>query len=133
MSALDPTTTSPIVAPGSASEHRWRLRQIFRSATFLVGLVIVLFWVFCAIFGPLVVPYDPYADDLLNALLPPSAEHWFGTDQLGRDVFSRVIVGARDIRRVDHLKWIAGGHGAILPLRPQCRPPKMSGDGQRTT
>jgi peptide/nickel transport system permease protein len=54
----------------------------------------------CAIFGPLIVPYDPFADDLLNALLPPSAEHWFGTDQLGRDVFSRVIVGARDILTV---------------------------------
>ncbi|HEY1383338.1 MAG TPA: ABC transporter permease [Dongiaceae bacterium] len=99
MSTLDPTTSS-IASPPAASEHRLRLRQIFRSATFLVGLVIVLFWVFCAIFGPLIVPYDPYADDLLNALLPPSAEHWFGTDQLGRDVFSRVIVGARDILTV---------------------------------
>jgi peptide/nickel transport system permease protein len=84
-------------APVEASEYRDRVRQVFRSGTFLVGLAIVLFWVFCAIFGPAVVPYDPYADDLLNALMPPSAEHWFGTDQLGRDVFSRVIAGARDI------------------------------------
>jgi len=83
-----------------ANGHRDRLRQIFKSGTFLVGLVIVLFWVFCAIFGPAIVPYDPYADDLLNALLPPSQEHWFGTDQLGRDVFSRVIAGARDILTV---------------------------------
>jgi peptide/nickel transport system permease protein len=100
MSALDPTTTTSIATPVAASEYRLRLRQIVRSATFLVGFVIVLFWVFCAIFGPLIVPYDPYADDLLNALLPPSGEHWFGTDQLGRDVFSRVIVGARDILTV---------------------------------
>jgi peptide/nickel transport system permease protein len=77
-----------------------RLRQVFRSGTFLTGFVIILFWVFCAIFGTLVVPFDPYADDLMNALMPPSAEHWFGTDQLGRDVFSRVIVGARDILTV---------------------------------
>ena len=87
-------------ATEQASGHRDRLRQIFKSGTFLVGLVIVLFWVFCAIFGPAIVPYDPYADDLLNALLPPSQEHWFGTDQLGRDVFSRVIAGARDILTV---------------------------------
>jgi peptide/nickel transport system permease protein len=100
MSALEPITTSSIAASSAAGEYRLRLRQIVRSGTFLVGLVIVLFWVFCAIFGPLIVPYDPYADDLLNALLPPSAEHWFGTDQLGRDVFSRVIVGARDILTV---------------------------------
>jgi peptide/nickel transport system permease protein len=96
MSVTDSTITTP-AATEEASERRDRLRQVFRSGTFLVGLAIVLFWVFCAVFGPVVVPYDPFADDLLNALMPPSPEHWFGTDQLGRDVFSRVIVGARDI------------------------------------
>jgi len=68
--------------------------------TFLVGAAIILFWIFCALFGEAVVPWDPYVDDMLNALLPPSSEHWFGTDQLGRDVFSRVIVGSRDILTV---------------------------------
>jgi peptide/nickel transport system permease protein len=96
MSVTDPTIATPAVTE-EASERRDRLRQVFRSGTFLVGLAIVLFWVFCAVFGPAIVPYDPFADDLLNALMPPSAEHWFGTDQLGRDMFSRVIVGARDI------------------------------------
>ncbi len=96
MSVTDPTIVTP-PATEEANEQRDRLRQVFRSGTFLVGLAIVMLWVFCAIFGPVIVPYDPYADDLLNALMPPSMEHWFGTDQLGRDVFSRVIVGARDI------------------------------------
>jgi peptide/nickel transport system permease protein len=84
------------------SEPGWRdtLRRLLRSATFVVGAGIVLFWIGCAIFGPSLVPNDPFADDLLNSLLPPSSEHWFGTDQLGRDVFSRVIVGARDILTV---------------------------------
>ncbi len=100
MSVADQPAGLPAAASDGASDRRDRLRQIFRSGTFLAGLVIVLFWVFCAIFGTAVVPYDPYADDLLNALLPPSQEHWFGTDQLGRDVFSRVIVGARDILTV---------------------------------
>ena len=86
----------------TAPDQTWRddLRRLLRSFTFDVGAVIVLFWIGCAIFGPALVPYDPFADELMNSLLPPSSEHWFGTDQLGRDVFSRVIVGARDILTV---------------------------------
>ena len=48
-----------------------------------------------AVLGPYIVPYDPLASDTAAALKPPSAAHWFGTDQLGRDVFSRVIVATR--------------------------------------
>jgi peptide/nickel transport system permease protein len=51
--------------------------------------------VFAAVFGPYVVPHDPLASNTAVALKPPSATHWFGTDQLGRDVFSRVIVATR--------------------------------------
>lgn len=57
------------------------------------GIIILLF--ILAIFGPLIVPYDPLATSMQNVLEPPSAAHWFGTDQLGRDVFSRVIVATR--------------------------------------
>lgn len=52
------------------------------------------FLVLAAVLGPWVVPYDPIASDVPNALQPPGAAHWFGTDQLGRDVFSRVVVAA---------------------------------------
>ncbi len=62
--------------------------------------MVVGFWAICAIFGGHLAPQDPYADDLMNALAPPSAQHWFGTDQIGRDVFSRVIAGARPILSV---------------------------------
>jgi peptide/nickel transport system permease protein len=79
------------------TEFRQNARLVFSSWTFLVGAFIVLFWVGCAIFGPSLVPHDPFADDMLNSLMPPSGSNWFGTDQLGRDVFSRVIAGARDI------------------------------------
>lgn len=98
MSAEAVPATPVVDNPHSAwKEFRHNLGLVVRSPTFLIGAVLVLFWVFCAIFGRSLVPYDPFADDMLNSLAPPSAEHWFGTDQLGRDVFSRVIAGARDI------------------------------------
>ncbi|MBL0373758.1 ABC transporter permease [Rhizobium sp. KVB221] len=83
------------------------LAALLRSKTFLAGAVIVLFWVFCALFGGYFVPYDPLADDIINGLMPPDSAHWFGTDQLGRDIFSRVIVGSRDILTVAPLATIA--------------------------
>ena len=79
-----------------------------RSPSFIVGAVILLFWIACALFGPLIVPLDPYASDPLNSLAPPDDAHWFGTDQLGRDVFSRVIVGARDILTIAPLATLVG-------------------------
>lgn len=101
MSATDSPATSP--APDNAG-RRGPTAEVFfslmRSGTFLTGLGIVLFWIACALFGEHFVPYDPLADDIINALAPPSVEHWFGTDQIGRDVFSRVIVGSRDILTV---------------------------------
>ncbi len=95
-------TDLPTPVEAAAPEHGWRddLRRLRGSVSFVVGAVIVLFWVGCAVFGQSLVPFDPFADDLMNSLMPPSSEHWFGTDQLGRDVFSRVIVGARDILTV---------------------------------
>jgi peptide/nickel transport system permease protein len=59
--------------------------------SFGVFVLIVL----AAILGPSLVPYDPLASNTAAALQPPSAEHWFGTDQLGRDIFSRVVVATR--------------------------------------
>ncbi len=61
----------------------------------LLAFVLFAMFIACAIFGPALVPYDPLASDTSVALQPPSAAHWFGTDSLGRDVFSRVIVATR--------------------------------------
>jgi peptide/nickel transport system permease protein len=83
-----------------------RLAVLRRSKSFIAGSIIVGFWVLCAIFGELVVPEDPLATDPINDLQAPSADHWFGTDKLGRDVFSRVITGARDILIVAPLATI---------------------------
>ena len=61
----------------------------------LVAFAMLAFILGCAIFGPSMVPYDPLETNTSNALQPPSPDHWFGTDSLGRDVFSRVIVATR--------------------------------------
>jgi peptide/nickel transport system permease protein len=79
-----------------------------RSPSFIVGALVLLFWIVCAVFGPSIAPFDPYASDPLNSLAPPDRLHWFGTDQLGRDVFSRVIVGARDILTIAPLATLVG-------------------------
>ncbi len=85
-----------------------RSTALLRSPTFVIGALILLFWVACALVGHFVVPQDPYASDPLNSLTPPDATHWFGTDQLGRDVFARVIVGARDILTIAPLATALG-------------------------
>lgn len=74
-----------------------RLRVIPHSKSFIIGAIIVGFWVVCAIFGKALVPQDPFASSPINGLEAPNADNWFGTDRLGRDVFARVIVGSRDI------------------------------------
>ncbi len=61
--------------------------------TFFLLLVIIL--ILAAIFAPVIAPQDPYVSNLKNALQAPSSEHWFGTDKLGRDIFSRVIYASR--------------------------------------
>lgn len=60
-----------------------------------IGIFAVLVFVIFAIFAPLIAPFDPAQIDLPHRLMPPSALHWFGTDELGRDIVSRVIYGAR--------------------------------------
>jgi peptide/nickel transport system permease protein len=79
----------------STSAAPWRL--LLRRPTFLIGMAILLFWAVCAVFGTAIAPQNAYAQQLLAVNHPPSGAHWFGTDQIGRDVLSRVIVGARYI------------------------------------
>jgi peptide/nickel transport system permease protein len=95
-------------APQPVSALSERIRLLFKSPTFLAGFITLLFWIGCALFGARLLPTDPYADDLMGALMAPSAAHWFGTDSLGRDIFSRVIVGARDILTIAPLATILG-------------------------
>jgi ABC-type dipeptide/oligopeptide/nickel transport system permease subunit len=61
----------------------------------LIAAIFILALVFVAVFAPWVAPYDPLSQNITNAFSPPSAQHWFGTDEYGRDVLSRLIYGAR--------------------------------------
>ena len=72
------------------------IKRLFKSNyLFTAGVIICLFWIAAAILAPLIAPYDPILQDLTLRLQPPSAAHIFGTDNFGRDIFSRVIYGGR--------------------------------------
>jgi len=81
------------------SEKRklWRERFdiLWRNALAKTGLVVIAIYLIVAFLGPFFVPFDPYQLDLPNTLKAPSVEHFFGTDEFGRDIFSRIIMGAR--------------------------------------
>jgi peptide/nickel transport system permease protein len=92
----DATTTPAPAAPSGAAAAFAHARYVL-SDNPVTGFAFALFVaiVIAAAIGPYIVPYDPLASDTAAALQPPSAVHWFGTDQLGRDVFSRVVVATR--------------------------------------
>lgn len=72
------------------------VKKLFKSNyLFTFGVIICLAWIVAAILAPVIAPYDPVAQDLAVRLKAPSAEHFFGTDNFGRDIFSRVIYGGR--------------------------------------
>lgn len=99
-------------AGGAAADVRRRYRQIRGSRSLkqfagnrlnLIGLAFVSLVVFAALLAPELAPYGPAEQDLFNRLQPPSADHPMGTDQLGRDIFSRLLFGARISLRVAFL------------------------------
>jgi peptide/nickel transport system permease protein len=85
---------------------------MWASKTAMVGLCLVSFWVFVAIFAPLLTPYTPLEQDWKNPNIGPSSEHILGTDELGRDLWSRLIYGARVVlvlMPITDTVWIPGG------------------------
>src|SRR3979490_2441594 len=91
--AVEPVAPARSAGLTAIFEHTRYVLGENRVTAFAFGLLIVI--VFAALFGPYIVPYDPLASDTAAALKPPSAAHWFGTDQLGRDIMSRVITATR--------------------------------------
>lgn len=91
MSAI---STKPNV-PKKHSKLQETWRRFSKNGRAVVGLCIVIMLVLCAVLAPIISPYEPNAQDPRNRLQGPSAGHWFGTDELGRDILSRIIYGAR--------------------------------------
>ncbi len=79
------------------------------SPMFVTGVVLVLVWSLIAVIAPMLATHDPYAIDFEALLVPPNAEHWFGTDNVGRDTYSRVVYGSR-------LALYIGLLGVIAPM-----------------
>jgi len=77
------------------SPSRRALRRLIRRKGAVVGLAVITIFIVLALFAPLIAPYDPIATSWTLVRKPPSALHWFGTDELGRDVLARVIYGTR--------------------------------------
>ena len=86
--------TGPIAAPERVAPPTG-LGRLLHEPSALTGAAIVLFFVTVALLAPLIAPYDPNAPDWMAIRTAPNAAHWFGTDDLGRDVLSRVIFGTR--------------------------------------
>ena len=84
-------------ADAAVGERPWRLavRRLAQQRAALIGLAVVLFFIAIAVAAPLLAPYDPLATDWRAVRKPPTALHFFGTDELGRDVLARLIWGAR--------------------------------------
>ncbi|HWE63634.1 MAG TPA: ABC transporter permease [Chloroflexota bacterium] len=106
-----PETDVPLTR---AARRRALARSLLRSPSAVVGGAVIVFWVFCAIFWPLIVPYSPTAPDYAHMLAKPSWQHLAGTDATGRDVFSRVLAGSREVLILAPLATAIGLVGGII-------------------
>jgi len=109
MSIVDiPVEDAGVLAAGRREIRRDVFRELLRSPTFIVGVIVLSIWIICAIFGAAIAPHSPYAQNLEEINKAPSSAHLFGTDQLGRDMLSRVIVGVRDVMIIAPLATLLG-------------------------
>jgi peptide/nickel transport system permease protein len=90
---VTPLALAPASGKGRALTHVRKFVQ--RKPLGALGALIIVLTVFAAVFGARIRPYDPYEQNFPERLQAPGIDHWLGTDQMGRDIFSRVITGAR--------------------------------------
>ncbi|MES2715555.1 MAG: ABC transporter permease [Pseudomonadota bacterium] len=113
-----PAAPNPGPAPSAAAPRRaGLLARLARDRVAAVSAVLLGLIALSALFAPWVAPYDPYYTDLSKTMAPPSAEHWFGTDNTGRDMLSRVLYGARNTLMMGLAGvLLGGGLGAVLGI-----------------
>lgn len=117
MSVVEPAIQRVDTGSEARVARAERLRLLLRTPTVILGLLVLLFWIGCAILGSRITPYDPIFGQTSSVLAKPSWHHLFGTDRLGRDVFSRVLAGSRDILLVSPAATLLGTVlGTILGL-----------------
>jgi peptide/nickel transport system permease protein len=129
MSDAGPSANSPVAAAGPATVVATQvgdravapgagtLRRLTRNRKGVVGVGFLVFLLTVAILGPFVVPYDPNEVHVADQLAPPSGTYWFGTDELGRDVFSRIIAAAWPAVQAGVLAvFLAGLFGSLTGL-----------------
>lgn len=111
-----------IVLKEFKKQHAWQIREFFftlrllrRNPSAVAGFIVITVMVLMAFSAPYLAPYDPIRIDLKARLSPPSKDHIFGTDELGRDILSRIMYGARISLRIGVLViLISGGLGALI-------------------
>ncbi|WP_018152915.1 D,D-dipeptide ABC transporter permease [Leeia oryzae] len=107
--------TAPDIQPAAASGLGYFFYKVKKSPLTVAGLFIILFMLAMMLFAPWLATHDPNAIDLMYRLLPPSAEHWFGTDEVGRDIYSRIIFGSRQSISVGlFVVAVSGVIGALI-------------------
>lgn len=93
------------------------MKRLLKNKAAVVGGLVILFIIIVGVLGPFLVKTDPNAQNILNKLQPPSKEHWFGTDNFGRDIFSRIVNGTKLTLTVGFLSVFIGGTiGVILGI-----------------
>ncbi len=93
------------------------LRRLARDKVAAIAALVLILIGLAAVFAPVVAPYDPYLTDLTIVMQPPSEQHWFGTDNTGRDILSRVIFGTRNTLMLGLVGVIIGGLlGGVLGI-----------------
>lgn len=95
MDTLNPDAYESVRRALTRERRRIRLARIRRNAGLQAGAVLFLFFVLMALAGPFLVSHDPAEMKVTDRLLPPSAEHWLGTDEFGRDLLARIVYGSR--------------------------------------
>jgi len=104
--SVDASRAAPLVLIGARSSEQW-WHRVLRSRNFVIGITVLIALILIAILASAIAPFDPLEQNYAQALQSPSLHHLFGTDEFGRDIFSRVIYGTRIDLQVGIISVIA--------------------------